>query len=314
MLWGREQCDGKLRATRCAACHLNGLGMPQTAARLATVLSPVTGLVAPWLPKTASWQLPLQALSLTRQRHQHTREWLAGMSRIVALNDWTLQLLALNDVPRSRIRKVRHGLTQNFTAGEGGTSASRVPGESLRLVFLGRLDPTKGLGLLLDALAQVPELPLQLDIYTIVSDPPDAQAAAMLQRTKQEPRARICAPVPPAQVIDTLQAYDLLLVPSQWCETGPLVVLEAFAAGLPVAGSDLAGISEWVRHGHDGLLLPHNSPQAWAGAFQNLVQDPLLLPALRQNVRPPRPMRDVAREIAAIYSEALAENTSSRAD
>ena len=55
-----------------------------------------------------------------------------------------------------------------------------------------------------------------------------------------------------------LSRIDVLAVPSQWLETGPLVVLEAFAAGTPVIGSDLGGIRELVSDGRDGLLVPHD--------------------------------------------------------
>ena len=42
--------------------------------------------------------------------------------------------------------------------------------------------------------------------------------------------------------------FDLLAVPSQWMETGPIVVLEAHAVGTPVLGANLGGIAELVHH------------------------------------------------------------------
>lgn len=115
-----------------------------------------------------------------------------------------------------------------------------------------------------------------------------------------------CAPVKASEVIETLKGYDGLLVPSQWMETGPLVVLEAFAAGVPVVGSDLGGIAEWVTHERDGLLVT-GELREWLGsqALRRLVSEPELLPKLRAGIRPPRSMREVAEEVRAVYEELL---------
>ena len=114
-------------------------------------------------------------------------------------------------------------------------------------------------------------------------------------------------PVPAEQVAETLSNYDLLAVPSQCLETGPLVVLEAFAAGLPVLGSDLGGIVELVEDGVNGLLVgPYASVDAWAGAFETLVRSPELRGRLASGVRPPRGMDDVAREMLGVYNGVLA--------
>jgi glycosyltransferase involved in cell wall biosynthesis len=79
------------------------------------------------------------------------------------------------------------------------------------------------------------------------------------------------------------------------------VVLEAFAAGIPVLGSDLGGIAELVEHEVDGLLVEPASPEAWGGALRRVLDDPDLLTRLRRGVRPPRRMGQVAEEMLAVY-------------
>jgi len=92
-----------------------------------------------------------------------------------------------------------------------------------------------------------------------------------------------------------------LAVSSQWLETGPLVVLEAFAAKVPVIGSRLGGIAELVRDGVDGLLVEPSSTEDWAKKLRRLMDDPSLLLRLRSNVRAPRTITTVANEMASIY-------------
>jgi glycosyltransferase involved in cell wall biosynthesis len=107
-------------------------------------------------------------------------------------------------------------------------------------------------------------------------------------------------------VIPALARYDALVAPSQWLETGPLVVLEAFAARIPVIGSDLGGIAELIADGTDGLLVrPFSSPQAWAAAFRRISAQPDLVDSWRDQIRPPRHTRQAALEIMTVYEGLL---------
>ena len=71
------------------------------------------------------------------------------------------------------------------------------------------------------------------------------------------------------ELLKKLQDYDLAVVPSIWMETGPLTILEAFAAGLPVAGSNLGGIRELLNDQAGTFLLP-SDPLAWKNLFLNI--------------------------------------------
>jgi glycosyltransferase involved in cell wall biosynthesis len=98
-----------------------------------------------------------------------------------------------------------------------------------------------------------------------------------------------------------MREYDLVAVPSQCLETGPMVVLEAFAAGVPVIGSDLGGIAELVTHGTDGLLVEPRAVTAWASVLRKISDDPVLLGQLRSNICPPRRISESARDMAELY-------------
>ena len=95
---------------------------------------------------------------------------------------------------------------------------------------------------------------------------------------------------------------DVLVVPSIWDENSPLVVHEAFAAGIPVVASNVGGLCEVIADGIDGLLLPAGEPAALAAAIARLVEDPALVERLRTGIRPVRSAHRAAAELVDLYS------------
>ena len=301
MQWGEQACAGALRPTLCAACFLNAHGMTKALAGFSAIASWVTQPLAklPGLPNGA--RAVLRAAPLVAGSARATREWWAGMGRIIALCEWTKRLLLLNGVPLERIRKVRHGLPTPTQS-----QAKDAPPLPLRLAFLGRLDPGKGIDLIIAALRLIPDLPLSLDLYTIQATHDDPVATGLMRQAQVDPRVHFKAPIPSAEVVSILRDYHALVVPSRWQETGPLVVLEAFAAGIPVIGTDLGGIAEWVIPERNGLLVSCPTPVAWRDALLRLALEPALLPRLRAGIDPPRTMLEVATDMYQIYVQELA--------
>jgi glycosyltransferase involved in cell wall biosynthesis len=64
-----------------------------------------------------------------------------------------------------------------------------------------------------------------------------------------------------------------LLVPSRSYEGSPLVIAEAFAAGVPVIGSGIGGVAEAIRPGENGLLVRPGDIDGWRAAMTRLVDD-----------------------------------------
>src|SRR5439155_8847181 len=112
--------------------------------------------------------------------------------------------------------------------------------------------------------------------------------------------------VAPDEVVGVMAEYDLVAIPSRWLETGPLVVLEAFAAGVPVLGADLGGIAELVRSGIDGLLVPSDDAVAWAAAITRFAENPHLIREMRNRIATPRSMEAVVDDMATVYSAVIA--------
>src|SRR5262249_43407843 len=121
----------------------------------------------------------------------------------------------------------------------------------------------------------------------------------------EDMRLALNAPVPPVAVSHTMANYDLIAIPSRCLETGPLVVLEAFAASVPVLGANLGGIAELVRDGIDGILVAADDPEAWATTIGRLTEDRSIVDALRTRIASPRSMDSAADDMAKIYARML---------
>jgi glycosyltransferase involved in cell wall biosynthesis len=241
---------------------------------------------------------------LVRSQHAAFHSFVHAMDRLVVLCDWTGELLVRNGIPVERVMLSRHGLPQMSPRREAPPPVVHSESGPLRIAFLGRLHPTKGLDILLRAIASLPEAALELHVFGVVEGPEEgAYVRSVRASAAGDPRIRVCAPVPSDQVPALLRGYDVVAVPSRWMETGPLVVLEAFAAGVPVVGSRLGGIVELVDDGVDGLLVEPESVAAWAVALRRLVEDRGVLQRLRAGVRPPRRMDAVADDMQTIYGE-----------
>lgn len=293
--WGHELCDGQMNKSTCGACYLQHHSIPRLIAKGLVGLSHFLGRHA------ESLRAPLDVAWLSQKRISTAREWLSSADRVVALCEWSRKLLAGNGVEATRLRVVRHGIRDLVRA---KVPTRRPEGNSMRLAFLGRVDPTKGLSVLLNAMKRVPDLPLELHVHAVIQEGSyNALAKKLREAAATDSRVRLLDPVPRSEVCDVLQSFDALVVPSLVFETGPLVVLEAFAAGIPVIGSGWGGIAEWVEHERNGLLVSEQTPEAWAAMLRRLVNERDLLPRLRAEVKPPRTMLEVAAEMQAIYQE-----------
>jgi glycosyltransferase involved in cell wall biosynthesis len=138
------------------------------------------------------------------------------------------------------------------------------------VVYVGRLSEEKGVDVLVEAVARSRSLRA-----SVVGDGP---ARGSLERLTDElgvgDRVRFLGRLPAAGVLDALRAAAVAVVPSRWYENMPIAVLEAFAAGVPVVGTDLGGLPELIDAGRHGMLVPPDDPLALADALESFTADP----------------------------------------
>jgi glycosyltransferase involved in cell wall biosynthesis len=148
--------------------------------------------------------------------------------------------------------------------------------EGFRVLYVGSLEYRKGVDLLLNAFARVRQAGWTLDV---VGDGPERKKLEAL--TAKLDLADVVT-FQGARMNEEVGAFmrtsSLLVVPSRigprnQTEGLPTVIVEAFAARLPVVATRLTGIPEIVRHEETGLLFEMEDVEGLAGALQDMAND-----------------------------------------
>jgi glycosyltransferase involved in cell wall biosynthesis len=305
MKFGEEACDGRINPPVCGACWSRERGAPKAVARaLGSMPAAGSSSIARLLPM-GRFTTALSARALAERRKGEFARMVTEADRIVAVCAWLFDALKLNGVPREKLVLSRQGVNPAFAAEVTGVPErkERDCDNAFRLLYVGRWHPVKGIDVLIRAMRTLPEdAMLKLAIHATGDGAEERDyAAAMRRLAAGDCRISFEPPVQRPQLAAVLARASALAVPSLWLETGPLVVLEAKAAGLPIIGSRLGGIAELVREPEDGVLVPPGDVSAWAAAIKKMASD---YPA-RTLIGEPgnvRTMRDAAADMAALYN------------
>ncbi len=150
-----------------------------------------------------------------------------------------------------------------------------------RLLYIGRLDPRKGIETAIRALADLPE-----QARLVVDGHGDGDYLATLRRLAAELRldGRVEFRASEREAVHGAYAEsDVVVFPVNWEEPWGLVPLEAMAVGRPVVATARGGSREYLADGENCLVFaPSEDPAALAEAVSRLAADPELRARLRQ--------------------------------
>lgn len=199
-----------------------------------------------------------------------TRTWHRDVSRYIALSEF-----ARNKFIGCGFAEDRIAVKPNFVDPDPGMGA----GDGDYALFAGRLSSEKGIETLLEAfrgMSRRPHLkifgdgPLRHDV---------AQAAATMREIEW------CGARPHQEVTRAMRTARVLIVPSAWYEGFPMVIAEAFAAGLPVIASRLGAMEEVVENGATGHLFVAGQPEDLALRVEWAFTQKVRMQAMRLKAR-----------------------------
>lgn len=297
MRFGRRLCDGHIRTVTCSRCALQHGGAPRGAADALALVPPPLAAAAARLPGKVGTALGMPALIRHNRRSQHAM--FDVIERFVVLTEHARRAVIANGAPAEQTVLNRLGV--RFVP---APHLPRDPNRPLTIGYIGRFDPVKGVEDLARAIAgRATRLPIRFEFHGPVRNKADLAVQTRLKRIVG-PDAWVVfgGELDAAGVRAALQRLDVVCCPSRVIEGGPTVALEARAAGVPVIGSDLPGLSEIVRDGVDGRLVPAGDWRALAALFSELAAEPSLVTAWQAALGPVRTMDDVAQEYMLMYA------------
>jgi len=143
------------------------------------------------------------------------------------------------------------------------------------ILFVGWKTRRKGLHILLQALKQLPEAKLvaigkEIDadylkmIKDYIADNGLGNKVDMLTRVSQE------------ELENYWRKANVVVVPEQWENMSPLVLLEAMSFGRAIVASWVGGLPEFIEDGKSGLLAQYNDPADFAAKISRILKEPAL--------------------------------------
>jgi D-inositol-3-phosphate glycosyltransferase len=199
----------------------------------------------------------------------------------VSCTEEAAQVRRLYGEPPGRLEIVAPGVLHAFFSPGDRAGARRALrlGDHPVLLFVGRIQPLKGLDVAVQALAKLPQRDAVLVVIGGASGPGGGAEVARVHRLVDQlglaHRVRFVPPQPHHLLSSWYRAADVVVVPSR-SESFGLVALEAAACGVPVVASAVGGLRTLVDHGRTGMLVEGRDPAVFARSVAAILADPAL--------------------------------------
>ncbi len=284
---GKMECDGIVDVQKCTECLLVQKGKNRlTAVGLAKadkILSILTG------KNNFYAQLrPFVFPGFNMRLHLHRiNSILDTADAFVSIAGWLTNLLRVNGFYNDKCTTIPVAIPlvkYNDTVIKEKYDGSRP----LKILYVGRLKKVKGADLLIEAVKKIPAQLVELNIYG------PAETSAGSDSEYYQHCKHIAADTTNiffhgaadnAMITEIMLANDILCIPSRGNETAPLVIQEAMHAKLPVIGSSLPAIKEWIDDGFNGFIFLSENTDMLAEKIRLIISNPLLLDKFKSNTK-----------------------------
>ena len=187
----------------------------------------------------------------------------------------------------SRIEIVPPGVDHAFFSpgSRRGARQALGLGDEPVLLFVGRIQPLKGVDVAVEALSRLRDPRARMLIVGgssgIEGDDHAAEVHDLITDQGLDDRITMVPPQPHHVLSTYYRAADVTIVPSR-SESFGLVALESAACGTPVVASDVGGLRTLVDHGRTGLRVPGRDPDDFAEAVERIIGDPIFAARLSE--------------------------------
>lgn len=201
--------------------------------------------------------------------HRQLGTWQQKVDRFIALTEFAKHKFVEAGFPADKI-----SVKANFLHDPLQDSPRPAPTDPGFALFVGRISQEKGIKTLLKAWSLLNDVALL-----------KVAGAGPLDDLLNQPNVAALGRQNTAEVSDLMRQAAFLVLPSEWYEGFPLVLVEAFAHGLPVLASRLGSMADIVEDGITGLLFTPGDADDLAAKAKWLLDHPLETQKLGENAR-----------------------------
>ena len=284
MQMGKFVCDGKVEEQKCLSCYLQLRNIPEPFCNPTAMLMRFINF-------------PNNTAQIVKHKQNELQKLRNAIDQLVVVSNWQRDVFIKNGFDPQKLNLCRQAVEICKTS----LTTKKNPNK-LVIGFIGRATAVKGLHVLLSSLKYVPTDQLELKIAVIPTLTELDYYRQQKQHVESLPHANWIENLPNENINSFLQELDILCVPSQVLETGPFVVYEALAQGVPVLGSNLGGIAELISEGKNGWLFPRQDEKYLGLLIASFITQKLEGKLLNHIEPINRSVNKLAEEMVEIYN------------
>jgi len=165
--------------------------------------------------------------------------------------------------------------------------------------YIGGLNLNKGVHILIKAFKKLPQDKTRLLIYGKSTDPAYLK---ILEKEASGLNVEFRGPYSLKQINQVFSEIDIGIIPSIWEEAYGLVGQEFLAARIPVIGSKIGGIPDYIIDGRNGFLVKAGDSDDLSKKMLLFIERPELIEKMQHNIHKPMTIRSYVSQISGLYA------------
>jgi colanic acid/amylovoran biosynthesis glycosyltransferase len=195
------------------------------------------------------------------------------VDKILAISKYSYNMLISCGVPEEKIIIHPVGV---YTKKYKTITRSAKSKKDIVVLSVGRLDSIKGHKFGLKAISIIKELSGLNIFYRIAGYGPELEnLTAIASDLNLQENVVFTGPKNQDELLVEYKNADIFFLPSL-DEMTPVVIMEAFASGLPVVATNVGAVSEFVRNNENGFLVEPENTKQMADYLKTLIEDPVM--------------------------------------
>ena len=235
-----------------------------------------------------------------KSRYKNAKELFNIADEVVVSSKFLKTLFEINGLDRNT-RIIQHSVDY------ANVKRLKNPNQpKLVFGFIGSLQYHKGVHILISAFKRVLHRNLRLKIYGSPSEHQLEYFKMLKSQAQDDARIEFLGSFDIKEMSKIMNNISVIVVPSNYYENYPLVLLISLAYGIPTIVSEIGGMPEIIGDEYNGFLFKMGDSEELANIIERIAENPMILKKLRKNIVSPRRTEEEAMDYENLYNKLLA--------